>query len=317
MIGHSLLNTSTSSSSLLSSIESSIKGDINSVVTDVTKRLGIHDFYSVHLLDYCEGYYTPTAVANSTSQPYKNVTKCSNQTGLFHFDPTTIVQNELRPGLTLQDLHWPSQIQDGLKTLEVASKVTVILYYVGIGTAGLAIIGSLVGIVADGVLSAVVNFMLALVRVSFQAYNSRGLPLMEPDCFPHTRSRFCYCHNPGCEGDEHHQSTRERYWNRSVQREQVLGDDMGSHRVDALGGDCMDRRLLYWKTAESYIYKGGKRTDVVKGGWMKVRLYLHTSEISLCFDTQTHAVSKLRVQYVGSSILMDVVCLYVLSSATT
>ena len=54
MLGRSTLNTSNSHSSLLNSIENSIKGDINDLVADVAKKLNIHDFYSAHILDYCE-----------------------------------------------------------------------------------------------------------------------------------------------------------------------------------------------------------------------------------------------------------------------
>jgi len=163
MVGRTILDTSKPSSSKLGSIASSVKDDINDVITDVTHYLNLHDFYSVHLLDYCEGYYTPTAVVNSTSRPSRNVTSCSNRTALFHFDPTGTLQKELKPGVSLQDLHWPSAIQDGIRTLEIASKVMVILYYVGIAVTGLAVIGSIIGFIVGGALGATVNLLLAIV----------------------------------------------------------------------------------------------------------------------------------------------------------
>lgn len=163
MVGRTFLDTSKPSSSFLSSIASSVKGDINGAIKDVTHYLNLHDFYSVHLLDYCEGYYTPTAVVNSTSRPSKNVTSCSNRTALFHFDPTGTLQKELKPGLSLQDLHWPSAIQDGIRTLEIASKVMVILYCAGIAVTGLTVIGSIIGFIVGDALSATVNLLLATV----------------------------------------------------------------------------------------------------------------------------------------------------------
>lgn len=54
MLGRLTLNTSESHSSLLNSIGNSIKGDINGLIADVAKELHIHDFYSAHILDYCE-----------------------------------------------------------------------------------------------------------------------------------------------------------------------------------------------------------------------------------------------------------------------
>ncbi len=54
MLGRLTLNTSKTSSSLLNSIGNSIKGEVNDLVADITRKLNIHDFYSAHLLDYCE-----------------------------------------------------------------------------------------------------------------------------------------------------------------------------------------------------------------------------------------------------------------------
>lgn len=54
MLGRLTLNTSKPSSSLLNSIGNSIKGEINDLISDLARELDIHDFYSAHLLDYCE-----------------------------------------------------------------------------------------------------------------------------------------------------------------------------------------------------------------------------------------------------------------------
>lgn len=54
MLGRLTLDTNKTQSSLLNSIENSIKGDINDLVAGVAKKLNIHDFYSAHIMDYCE-----------------------------------------------------------------------------------------------------------------------------------------------------------------------------------------------------------------------------------------------------------------------
>lgn len=54
MLGRLTLDTSDSGSSLLNSIGDSIEGGINDVIGDVAKKLNIHDFYSAHILGYCE-----------------------------------------------------------------------------------------------------------------------------------------------------------------------------------------------------------------------------------------------------------------------
>ena len=63
MLGRFTVNTSETESSLLNSIENSIKGNINDLIDDVAKRLNIHDFYSAHIMNYCE-------VSLSRRQPY-------------------------------------------------------------------------------------------------------------------------------------------------------------------------------------------------------------------------------------------------------
>ena len=162
MLGHTTLNTSKSSSSLINSIASTVKTDINAAISSVTRDLGIHDFYSAHVMDYCEGYYTPTPFANMTVQPSQNITKCSNQTRMFHFDPAAVIQSELKPGVNLTDLKWPTAIQDGIRTIEVASKVMFVLYCMAAATTGIAFLGAILGFLGGGKL-ALANTLLCLI----------------------------------------------------------------------------------------------------------------------------------------------------------
>lgn len=80
MLGRLTVNTSSSHSSLLSSIESSVKGDINDMIADVAKKLNIHDFYSAHLLDYCE--VSQALVVLLGLDDGKELTEC--KLGLLH-----------------------------------------------------------------------------------------------------------------------------------------------------------------------------------------------------------------------------------------
>ena len=179
MLGESLLNTSSLPGSL-STIAGDIQGDINSAVNDVAKDLNIHDFYSAHILDYCEGYYTPGPVGNATERPSKNVTRCSNHTTLFAFNPTAILQSELRTGINLSDLHWPSGIKDAVTAVEVASKAMFVCYCIGAAFAGLAFFGAIVGVVSGGRLSSFLNFLLDIVSLDppfhINSIKLRGLP---------------------------------------------------------------------------------------------------------------------------------------------
>jgi hypothetical protein len=114
-------------------------------------------------MNYCEGYYEPNTTVTREEHPSENITHCSNRTGLFHFDPTAIIQSELGPDVNLTTIHWPSQIEDGIRAVEVASKVMFIFYCIGIGFAGLAVIGAAWGVLANGRISASANFMLDFV----------------------------------------------------------------------------------------------------------------------------------------------------------
>lgn len=97
-------------------------------------------------MTYCEGYYTPGPTANATldkSDISKNVTKCSNRTAMYNFDPQAILQRELDEsgtGIDLSDLDWPEDIQDGIDALRVSAKATFVLYCVAIGFIGVALI---------------------------------------------------------------------------------------------------------------------------------------------------------------------------------
>lgn len=163
MLGYSNFNSSKSSSKFLQSVEKSIQSDLNKAASDVAKALNIHDFYSAHVLDYCEGYYTPSPVVNLTSDPSKNTTNCSNHTALFHFDPATIIQKELKPGVNLTDLKWPSAVQDGIRGVELASKAMFVIYCIGAGAVGVTFIGTIIAISASGRFIAAVNFMTSMV----------------------------------------------------------------------------------------------------------------------------------------------------------
>lgn len=54
MLGRTTFNTSKTSSPTLNKIADKVKGEINEVVADIAKELNIHDFYSAHILDFCE-----------------------------------------------------------------------------------------------------------------------------------------------------------------------------------------------------------------------------------------------------------------------
>ena len=74
----------------------------------VAERLNIHDFYKIHILDYCEGYYEPGPVPNgSFTNPSQNITFCSLPQPYSFFNITQILQDELLPGVSLSEINFP------------------------------------------------------------------------------------------------------------------------------------------------------------------------------------------------------------------
>lgn len=128
----------------------------------VTGALDIKDFYSAHLMTYCEGDFKPDA---SDPKATENVTACSERKAFFAFDPTEIISSKLPQGFGLSDLKWPDEITNGVKAINVASRAMFFFYIIGIGAAGLAMIGGVFGILAYEHKVALAN--LAINSVSF------------------------------------------------------------------------------------------------------------------------------------------------------
>lgn len=169
MLGHTqVFNTSDGNGGALSNLANSIEGEVNGLVNnataDVARALNIHDFYKAYIMTYCEGYYDPGPISTNGSKIKENVTHCSTRTALFHFNPTTVIQDELKPGISLSDIDWPDDLKNALKALHVAQTVMFIFYCIGIGFTCFALIGALVGFITNGRISAFLNFILSFVR---------------------------------------------------------------------------------------------------------------------------------------------------------
>ena len=167
-LGHTPLFNTTDDGNFFTDILNQIEKELNKLLddaeSDIASYFELKDFYSAHIMNYCEGYYKPNA---TVSHPSENITHCSNETAFFHFDPTAIVQSQLKPGLNLTSIHWPKAIENAARDIEVSVKVMFIFYVIGIIFAGLAVLGAIVGVLAGGRLSAFANFALDLVRVSY------------------------------------------------------------------------------------------------------------------------------------------------------
>jgi len=176
MIGENLINetrstdTSSTLTNLLNSIGNSGSEIINDAIGEVTQRLGIEDFYSAHMLNYCEGQYTPAEAANATISDddiSKNVTDCSRSRAMYKFDPTAILEEALNrtTGLdvSLDDINWPEDIDTGISALNALMGAMFVLYCIAIGLIFVALLAAAAAVLLSGRLSACVNFLLSVL----------------------------------------------------------------------------------------------------------------------------------------------------------
>ncbi|KAF2786634.1 integral membrane protein-like protein [Melanomma pulvis-pyrius CBS 109.77] len=176
-IGTNLLNTSDSGdssnpfSTLFHNISNSIENEINEFAGDVAEALGIDDFYSAHILDYCYGDYTPTNLPNATissSDIHKNVSGCSNMTAMYSFNPTEVLEralNESGVDVTLADLDWPADIQKGIDALRIISKTVFVLYCIGIALIFISLVAAVPALFSAGRMAACLNVMVSTLAL--------------------------------------------------------------------------------------------------------------------------------------------------------
>jgi len=135
--------------------------DINDYHRSIAADLGLRDFYSLHVLDMCWGYWGTNASGR------RNVTYCQPTHGLNtpKFTLTLIDQLAASPlNLNIyKDVQWPGVIARQIRVLRFAYRAMGALYFISIAATGAALIGSVVGLFTHGRLSAILNIGLALL----------------------------------------------------------------------------------------------------------------------------------------------------------
>lgn len=169
-LGKNLLNSSSTSTSsaasptktgffsnILHNITSEIADEFESIANDIgndiadklADKLGIEQWYSWHLMDFCQGKYTPNATAKSVGY---NITSCSKKVALYHFDIEDVIGSQLEIGplhINTSDINFPQDIQDGLNDLSAAVDAIFVLYAIAIACSGLAIITGIIAFIMN------------------------------------------------------------------------------------------------------------------------------------------------------------------------
>lgn len=85
-------------------------------------------------------------MANASTHPSKNVIWCSDRRAGFHFDPAGEIQKELKSGIDLKDLGWPSEVQDNIDSFNRDSKAMFAFYCIGNAAIGIAVLVALLDV---------------------------------------------------------------------------------------------------------------------------------------------------------------------------
>ena len=170
-------------------VEQEIQENLDKAYHSLARDLGLKDFYSIHIMDHCEGYFKDNTSA-------RNVTYCSNSTGIADFNITDILQkglNKTHAPVTLPDLHFPDAINDGIHALKLAFNACFVLYTIGIIFTGVALLLGCLGIFREGRMTVLLNvgssgaafFFLMLASIvttvastkATKVINDKGKPL--------------------------------------------------------------------------------------------------------------------------------------------
>ncbi|GAM90096.1 hypothetical protein ANO11243_081360 [Dothideomycetidae sp. 11243] len=117
----------------------------------VARKLGIHDFYTINMLTFCEGY----RISNTTDTrkpPMKTATtNCSTTKAFYAFDLAQILQDEITTAghadVNITKLGFPNAVTTGLRAFHSAREGVFILYCLSIGFTTLTLLFSLAAVV--------------------------------------------------------------------------------------------------------------------------------------------------------------------------
>ena len=88
---------------------------------------------------------------------------------MYTFDPTRILEEALNKttgrNVTLQDLHWPAELQKGTAALNALVAAAFVMYVVAISLVFASLVAALFAVITAGRLSACLDFLMATVAL--------------------------------------------------------------------------------------------------------------------------------------------------------
>ncbi|PHH92572.1 hypothetical protein CDD83_6734 [Cordyceps sp. RAO-2017] len=133
------------------------------VAGKIAGKIGLSQWYSLHIMDACEGSFEPDPTAPNAGL---NTTNCTTSAPAHRLNLTQILDHKLnvgRLGVGLNDLGWTDSVQDKLDILNDTLLGLFIVYVLGMGLSGLSMLLNLAALFLLGKSGAVVlaNFMAA------------------------------------------------------------------------------------------------------------------------------------------------------------
>ncbi|KUI73509.1 hypothetical protein VM1G_09089 [Cytospora mali] len=173
-IGGFFSSLKASATAIVGSVESEAASILNDIGNDVADKLadelGIEQFYSLHVMDTCEGNYAPNA---TTSGAWANVTNCTTPMDFSSMNISAMLDKELSIGpfnLSLSDLGITDDLQSKLNDLPKLFEALAAMYILSVAFSGLAILGSAAGLFyvsSTGRKVIIANFVIASLAMLF------------------------------------------------------------------------------------------------------------------------------------------------------
>lgn len=123
----------------------------DSAADDMAAVLGISEFYSLHVMNVCEGTFAPNATADGA---WRNVSSCTMQLNSKQLNISALIDSELSAnfvdGGSLARLGGSSSLQNALNRIPTVGLVLAVFYIVAACTAGLVLLLTAASVVTRG-----------------------------------------------------------------------------------------------------------------------------------------------------------------------
>ncbi|KAH8884739.1 hypothetical protein GQ53DRAFT_376505 [Thozetella sp. PMI_491] len=114
----------------------------NDIADKLADSLGIREFYSLHVLDICEGTFSPNVTAVGATA---NVTSCTTPFKTAEYNVTALFDHELQVGplhINLEDIGFTQDLQHAFDALPDLLKALGVIFILAMGFTGLSLLCS-------------------------------------------------------------------------------------------------------------------------------------------------------------------------------